>query len=188
MGEREPTEELGLERFREFLLLLARMQLDERHQAKFSASDVVQQTFLEAHEQRDQFRGATSEELAAWLRQTLKHNLLDAFRALGRAKRDVARERSLEATIEDSFSRVEAWFEAVQSSPSQVAAKEEQLVLLADALPALPEAQRESIVLHHLKGWSLADVAGHLGRSEVAVAGLLFRGLKKLREILAEKE
>lgn len=188
MDEREPPDELRIERFREFLLLLARMQLDERHQAKFDPSDVVQQTLLDAHEQRERFRGVTSRELAAWLRQILKHNLLDAFRALGRRKRDVARERSLEAIIEDSFSWVEQWLEAVQPSPSEAAANEEQLVLLADALSRLPEAQRESIVLHHLKGWPLADIAGHLGRSEVAVAGLLHRGLKKLRGILAEEE
>ncbi len=182
------TDELRLERFRDFLLLLARMQLDERHQAKFDASDVVQQTLLEAHEKRDRFRGSTDEELAAWLRQSLKNNLLDAFRALGRAKRDVAKERSLDALIDESCSRIEAWFEAVQSSPSQHAAKEEQLIQLARALAELPEGQRESIVLHHLKGWSLAEVSGHLGRTDSAVAGLLNRGLKKLREVLAEGE
>ncbi len=180
-----PADEHDIERFREFLGLVARMQLDERHQAKLSASDVVQQTLLEAHERRAQFRGSTDEELAAWLRQILKNNLLDAFRALGRAKRDVAKERSLETLLDDSYSRIEAWFEAVQSTPSQHAAKEEQLVELAKALADLPEGQRESIVLHHLRGWSLAEVAVQLGRSESAVAGLLHRGLKKLREILA---
>ena len=182
------TDELRIERFREFLHLLARMQLDERHQAKLDASDLVQQTLLEAHVKRDQFRGSTDEELAAWLRQSLKNNLLDAFRALGRAKRDVAKERSLEALIDESCSRIEAWFEAVQSSPSQHAAKEQQLIQLATALGELAEGQRESIVLHHLKGWSLAEVSSHLGRTESAIAGLLNRGLKKLREVLAEGE
>ena len=50
----------------------------------------------------------------------------------------------------------------------------------------LPEAQREVIVLHHLQGLKLAEVAAEIGRSESAVAGLLFRGLKNLHSLLGE--
>jgi RNA polymerase sigma-70 factor, ECF subfamily len=83
-----------LERFRDYLHLLARLQLGPKLQGKFDASDVVQQTLLEAYVKRDQFRGSDAER-PAWLRQILAHNLADALRAFGQAKRDAGREGML---------------------------------------------------------------------------------------------
>src|ERR1051326_3259921 len=87
----------SLDRFRDYLLLLARVQMDARLRAQLNPSDIVQQTLLEAYRQHGQFRGHDDAELAGWLRQMLIHNVADAGRALGRAKRDVDLERSLEA-------------------------------------------------------------------------------------------
>jgi RNA polymerase sigma-70 factor (ECF subfamily) len=175
-----------LERFREYLRLLARLQLDPRLRGKLDPSDVVQQTLLEAYEKRDQFRGSTEAEWLAWLRQALAHNLADALRAFGQAKRDVGRERSLEAAVEASSCRLAAFLAAEQSSPSQQAERHERAVRLAEALAALPDDNREALVLHYCEDWSLADIASHLGRTPAAVAGLLKRGLKQLREHLRE--
>jgi RNA polymerase sigma-70 factor (ECF subfamily) len=175
-----------LERFREYLLLLARLQLDPRWQAKLDPSDVVQQTLLQAYQARDQFRGQSAAELAAWLRQILARVLANVARDLGRDKRDVGRERSLEAALEESSARLEGWLAAEQSSPSESVERHERLLRLAEALAQLPKDQREAVTLHHLQGWSLAELAKHLGRSEAAVAGLLHRGFKKLRELLQD--
>ena len=177
-----------LERFRSYLRLLARMHLDPRLQAKLDPSDLVQQTFLQAHQARDQFRGTTEAELAAWLRQILARNLAHAVRDLGRARRDVALERSLERALEQSSVRLEAWLTAEASSPSAQAQRNEQVLRLADALAALPESQREAVVLHYWQDWPVGDIARHLGRSPAAVAGLLKRGLKQLRSQLKERE
>jgi RNA polymerase sigma-70 factor (ECF subfamily) len=179
---------LALEQFRDYLRLLARLRLDPRLRAKLDPSDVVQQTLLEAHQGLAQFRGRTFAERAAWLRQILARNLANAVRDLGRDKRDVNRERSLEAAVEESASRLEAWLAAEQSSPSERAERNEEAVRLARALAALPEAQREVVVLRHCQGWSLADISRHVGRSPSAVAGLLHRGLHDLRTRLEERE
>ena len=78
-----------LECFRPYLLLLAGKQLDGRLRRRVGASDVVQQTLLEAHQNRGQFRGRTAGELAGWLRQILVRNLLDDRKEHGRERRDV---------------------------------------------------------------------------------------------------
>lgn len=188
MNPNSPGPQWELERYRDYLRLLARLQLDPRLRGKLDPSDIVQQTLLQAHQMRDQFRGTTEAEQAAWLRQILVRTMTNAARDLGRLKRDVGRERSLEAAIEDSSARLEVWLAAEQSSPSECAEKNERLLRLAEALEQLPEAQREAVVLHHLRGLSLAEMAGQLDRSEGAVAGLLHRGIKRLRELLRDLE
>jgi RNA polymerase sigma-70 factor (ECF subfamily) len=161
--------------------MLARAQLDARCQAKLDASDVVQETLLEAHQALRRFNGQSEAEFAAWLRRILANNLADTVRKLTTGGRDVYLERSLE----DSSARLESWLAADLSSPSRHFEREEQLLRLAAALGHLPEDQRAALDLKHLHGWSVERIGQHLGRSDAAVAGLLRRGLKELRRLLA---
>lgn len=182
-----------LERYRPYLTLLARSQISERGaQDRLDLSGVVQQTFLEAHQQLAQFRGAGSPtgpaEMAGWLRRILAHNLADAVRGTNRAKRDAARERSLERQLGESSLRLADSLAAEQSSPSQKVHREERGVALAAALAELPEAQREAVLLRYFHGRPLSEVAEQLGRSVPAAVGLLQRGLKALRERLQERQ
>jgi RNA polymerase sigma-70 factor (ECF subfamily) len=149
---------------------------------------VVQQTLLKAHEKRDQFRGRNEAERIGWLRQILANNLAEASRRFAAGARDVGRERSLEAGLGESSARLEACLLADQSSPSQRVMRHEQLLHLADALAELPEDQRRAVELHHLKGYSVAEVGQHMDKSKAAVVGLLFRGLKALRQRLKDGE
>lgn len=174
------------EQFRHYLKMLARMQLGPEHQAKFDASDLVQQTLLDAHRNLHQFRGSSEAEMAGWLRRLLACNLADALRHLGRAKRDASREQSLHEQLDRSAAHLGSWLAAVQTSPSQHAVRNEELLRLAGAMEQLPEAQRMAVELHHLRGCTLAETAIQLGRSEAAVAGLLRRGFRRLRQLLGE--
>ena len=145
---------IGLGRFRDYLRLMARLQLDPRLRGKLDPSDVVQQTLLHAHRALDQFRGTTDAELAAWLRADPGQPPgRSASAASGRAKRDVARERSLEAALEQSSARLEAWLVAgavlAQREPAE---RNEQLLRLADGPGRLPEAQREAVALQLPQG------------------------------------
>jgi RNA polymerase sigma-70 factor (ECF subfamily) len=176
-----------LERFREYLRLLARLQLGRQFQGKLDASDVVQQTLLEAHRKRGQFRGQTDAEMAAWLRQLLACTLADTLRGLGRAKRDARREQSLEAALDQSSGRIGSRLAADQSSPSHAAQEHEQAVRLAEALALLPEAQREAVILRYYQDCALDEISRQLNRSPAAVAGLLKRGARLLRELLQEE-
>lgn len=124
---------MDLDRFRDYLLLLARSRLDRRLRGKVDASDLVQQSLLEAHQARASFRGGDAAAQAAWLRQILARNLANAVRDLTRAKRDVTRERSLQAGLGESAARLEGWLAADQSTPSQRADRHERALRLAGA-------------------------------------------------------
>src|SRR5689334_12129779 len=114
----------SLERYRDYLLLLARSQLDRDLQAKLDPSDVVQQTLLKAHQNWDQVRGRSETERAAWLRAVLARHVADVVRKFDLWRG--GRERSLEAALEQSSARLESWLSAEASSPSEQFERHEQ--------------------------------------------------------------
>jgi RNA polymerase sigma-70 factor (ECF subfamily) len=177
------TEEAGrsMEQYREYLHLLARTQFDPRLQGKLEPSDIVQEALLKAHRAREEFRCLGDAEAAAWLRKILFNSMADAVRRFGAQARNVNLERSLE----ESAARLEQWLAADHSSPSAVAMRHEDLFRLAAALAQLPEDQRRAVELMHLRGLSVNETGGLMGRSAAAVGGLLRRGMRKLRELLA---
>jgi RNA polymerase sigma-70 factor, ECF subfamily len=183
-----PTTDHDLERFRAYLGLLARLEVSAAMRDRVDLSGVVQQTLLEAHQglHGQPGRLRTDEELAAWLRSILSHNLADVLRKLAAQKRDVRREWSLDAALDQSASRLERWLAAEQSSPSQRAIRQEELLRMAEALAGLPESQRRAIELHHLRAMPLSEIADELGTTKAAVAGLLHRGMKALRARLGQ--
>ena len=169
-----------LEGFRAYLHLLARLHLDPQLKGKVDLSGVVQQTLWEGHRALAPSPLTSECQLAALLRRLLANNLADEIRKSYSDKRDVEREHSLEA----SSARLEAFLAAAQSSPEQRAERNEELLRLAGALERLPEAHRQALELHYLRGWRLEEIARDLGPGKSAVAGLLHRGLDKLREFL----
>jgi RNA polymerase sigma-70 factor, ECF subfamily len=174
-----------LELYRNYLELLARLQISRRLRGKIDADDLVQETFLEAHADFTQFRGTTEAELAGWLRQILTSNAASlARRYYGTQRRDVRLERELADGFEESSRVLDQGLIAPQSSPSQQAAKREQAVLLADALKRLPEDYREVIVLRQLEGLSFPEVSRRMERSLDSVKKLWMRALTRLRQVL----
>lgn len=173
-----------LERYRAYLQVLARVRLPPAVAAKLDASDLVQQTFAQAVRGWSRLRGTDDAQVAAWLRKILANTLAEALRDLRRAKRNAALERSIEAALDESSVRMEAWLAAPQTSPSLKAQYGEQVLMVAAAMAALPEAQQQAVALHHLGDWTLDAIAKHMERSPAAVAGLIKRGLKTLREKL----
>ena len=173
------------ELYRRYLALLARMQIGQRLQGKVDASDLVQETVLEAHRNFPHFRGATEAQFLSWLRQILASKLANLLRHyLGTQGRDVRLERDLEDDLGRSSALLGRGLVAQQPSPSQQAARREQAVLLADALGELPDDYREVIVLRHLEGLTFPDVARRMGRSLDSVQKLWMRALARLRQLL----
>ena len=185
-GDADALGEL-LQLYRNYLALLARLNIDARLQGKVDASDLVQETFLKAHRNFGQFRGNTEEELVSWLRQILTNNLANLVRHyLGLKRRDVRLERQLAAEMDRSSRLMDGGLIAPGSSPSRQASRREQAVLLADVLKQLPADYREVLILRHLEGLTFAQVAQRLGRTDDSVQKLWVRALARLRRSLGE--
>jgi RNA polymerase sigma-70 factor, ECF subfamily len=183
-GDREALGQL-LEAQRTALHRLAQRQLEGRIAARVDASDIIQQTFLEAHRSFAQFTGLDAREWGAWLQAILDHKVAGAIRdhALLQ-KRNVGRERSLDDSQKGGAAPLKQELDAGFSTPSQKAIRGEEAQRLTQALTALPDDQREAVRLRHLEGWKLADIARHLGRTPAATAGLIKRGMQALRRQL----
>lgn len=178
----------SLDGFRSYLRLLANMQLDRRLRSKVDASDIVQQTMLQAHKARDQFRGENDKQRAAWLRQILARNLHHATRDMTREKRDVRREQAMQAAVDQTSLRLERILSNNESTPSIKAQRGEELLKMAHAIESLPDVQREALLLHYLEQKSLTEIAEQLGKTRGSIAGLVRRGLAALRETLAQSD
>jgi RNA polymerase sigma-70 factor, ECF subfamily len=175
-----------LEPYRKYLTVLASVHLPRRLCGKLDVADVVQGTLLRAQAALSELRVVEPAEVAAWLRKILASELADTAKHFDRDKRAVSRERSIEGDPEKSASGLAAWLAAEQTSPSGRAARNEDLLRLADALAELPDTMRTVVLLKHCQGWTLKQIAEHIGRSVPAVASLLRRGLEQLRTQLRE--
>ena len=175
---------LLLELYRNYLGLLAQSQIDARLQGKVDASDLVQETLLEATRAFDGYRGDSEGEWVQWLRHILASKIATLVRRFYETqRRDVRLERQLNEELDRSSEMVQALF-SPRSSPSQQAVRHEQAVLLADALEQLPSHYREVIVLRHLKELSFPEVAQRMGRSLGSAKQLWVRALGILESSL----
>lgn len=174
-----------LDGYRNYLAMLARCRVDPRLRGKLDASDLVQETYVEALQSFRGFHGHTEGELVVWLRQILASRLAAASRRyLGTRARDVRLEHRL-AEAFDRSSMAADRLVLSQTSPSGHLARHERAVLLADALAELPEDYREVILLRHMEGLPFRDVAGQMGRSQSSVRQLWVRALAALHQLLA---
>ena len=176
-----------LETYRVYLDLLARVEIGRRLRKKVDASDVVQETFLEAHRNFGNFRGAGEAEFVAWLRGILAARIANLVRHyVGTQARDVRREQGLAVDLDQSSRALDRGLFSVQATPSQQAARREQGVLLAEALARLPDEYREVVVLRHLEELTFPEVALRMERTVDSVQKLWVRALARLRHLVKD--
>jgi RNA polymerase sigma-70 factor (ECF subfamily) len=174
----------ALERYRSWLALLARLHVEPRFRSKFDASDIVQQTLLEAVRDWPKFRGGADPEIAAWLRRIMAHVLQHEMRRHRAQRRDIGREVSLEDALAESSRRLGDVLAAPGSSPSEHAQRLELELRLADALSRLPADYTEVILLRNVESLPHEEVARRMGRGTGAVRMLWVRALARLRQEL----
>lgn len=181
-----------LDQYRNYLYLIARTQVDLHLAVRTSPSDLVQETFLQAAKEFEDFQGATNAQLMAWLRRILINNIVAAYhRHVLAHKRDVRREWPLESivrTIDQSSAFIEQALADSADQPDARMIREEQAAYVADILADLPRLQREVIILRNLEGLPFEQVADRMGRSQTAVRKLWTRAICRLKLVGQESQ
>jgi RNA polymerase sigma-70 factor (ECF subfamily) len=175
------SEALGrlLESCRRYLLLLANHELKPALRAKLAASDAVQDAFAEAQRNFAAFRGSDEQQLLAWLRGVLLHNLADTARRYERGRRQLARETSLD-DLRKSGQPIGVPSPGLP--PAEELAAREQAQALARAVERLPEAHRLVIHLRYTEHRTFEEIGAAIGRSPEAARKLWFRAVERLRQ------
>ncbi len=175
---------------RSYVGLIARATLERRLQSKVDASDLVQQTMMDAHRDFDQFAGQSEQEWLAWLRKILAHNTGDAYRHYAATKRQAQREFSLQdggGSPSRSDETVLGFDPAApDDTPSQIVLHQERELAVAEAISQLSEDYQEVVFLRNVQRLPFDEVAARMKRSRPAVQMLWMRALQRLREILGE--
>jgi RNA polymerase sigma-70 factor, ECF subfamily len=173
----------AIQPFRQFLLMIAERELAPELKTKEGASDLVQDTLLEAHRHFPRFEGETKAEMRAWLRRLLLHRVSYTVRRYRKAgKRQLSRELSLGAT--DSSRGLAEALAGDSTSPSgQVVRREEEAAMLA-ALDTIPERLRQVIIWRHREDCSFDEIGKRLNRSNVAARKLWLRAIEQLQRAM----
>lgn len=178
-----------LDRYRALLRLHVRqLHLSRLHRVRFESSDVVQDAFARAVEGLDGFRGTEEAELIAWLQKIVGNAFLDLIRHHDAQRRDPRLEQAIEDAVGNGDTPLGAYLTAAQPGPSTLAIQREELLRQAAALDRLPCGERDAVIAHYILELPLAEVAARLGRTDRAVAGLIFRGKRRLRKLMTDSE
>lgn len=165
------------------LLHLADRELPDDIRPKIGPSDVVQETAIDVHRDFETFGGSSPEELFAWLREILRHNVVDAVRQFrDTLKRDTTRELSLASA---SVRRAGGVIPERTRSPDGSAIRREEAAALNLALARLPPHHRQVLELRYWHGLSFVEMAPLLSRSPDAMRKLWYRAIERLNVELA---
>jgi RNA polymerase sigma-70 factor (ECF subfamily) len=176
-----PARDLLFTKCRNYVAVVARAQVESWLQAKVDSSDLVQQTLLEAHRGFAEFRGESEAEWLAWLRRILCHNANDFVRQYrGAAKRHAGREVPLQAPAGDSTYAYVREPQDSGESPSELIARHEQELQMAELIASLSADYQEVILLRNLQRLPFDEVARRMDRSRPAVQMLWMRALRAL--------
>lgn len=165
-----------LQLVRDYLLAIAQSEMGSDLQAKGGASDLVQETLLEASRDFDQFAGGTLDMFRRWLRGILLNNLANFRRRYrGTTKRCVKNELPLDCTPEGGISV------SSPPTPSRMAMRGEMFAALNSARASLPRIYQEVIELRSIQRLSFEEIASRISKSPEAARKLWCRAMATLQ-------
>jgi RNA polymerase sigma-70 factor (ECF subfamily) len=169
-----------LQSCRQYLLLLADDELGSDLKAKVSPSDVVQDSFLEARRDFQQFAGGTPQQFLAWLRRVLLNNVANVLRDFRQtARRNITLETVLADYSLDDLDR-----DNIALSPSAAAVQNEEFTALGHAIARLPEHYQTVIHWRNYERLSFEQIGTQLGRSAEAARKIWVRAIEMLQQEL----
>ncbi len=175
----------ALEVCRNYLLLVAEKEMDPRLKAKGGASDLVQQTFLEAQKDFGRFDGTSEQELLAWLRRMLLNNVANFRRHWVDTNKRRA-DREIPLTSNDPSRTGASWLADGGPTPSREMMADERDAAVHAAMARLPEDYQQVLKLRYVEDRPFEEIADVMNRSANAVRKLWARAVEKLQEELDE--
>lgn len=183
-GDSDALNEL-FARYYQTMVEVARRRLGPRLRAKEDPDDLAQTTFREATRDFQSYRYQGEGSLLRWLIQILQNKIRDRAEFYSAGKRDLSKERSLEAPEQSGAGSVTIEPEAEDLSVTMQVQREESFELLRRALDDLSPDHRTAITLVFFQGLSLREAGKRMGnRSEDAVRMLLRRAEERMAELL----
>jgi RNA polymerase sigma-70 factor (ECF subfamily) len=178
-GDRKAVGEL-IDRWRNYLLLIANKNLEQDLHAKIAPSDIVQQSMLDAQEKIVDFRGTCEAEFQAWVRQILRNNIHSARRTYKTAQN---RNMRREIGIDDSQNQAPTLLNRMDS-PGTEALKNERANVLNSAMEKLPEHYQQIIRLRNWDELTFVEIAKRLDSNEDSVRKLWSRAILSLQQVI----
>jgi RNA polymerase sigma-70 factor (ECF subfamily) len=171
-----------LERYRRYLRSLVAARLDQRVARRVDASDIVQEALADASARMDQYLRARPLPFLDWLQRLARDRVVDAHRRhLASLRRSVARERLTSELTDASVAELARRLQAPDTSPSNRLDRRERFDRIAAALAALPDRDREVLVMWYLEQRSTREIAETLGITERGLRSRHLRALLRLR-------
>ena len=163
-------------------------RMDPRLARRVDASDVVQQSFIEARNRIKHYINHSSMPFSLWMRQVTLQTLVEVHRKhFGVQKRDLSQEVALDRA-NSSYSTLADRLVSSLASPSSMAVRQERLVRLREAIDGMDEIDREILVLRHFEELGNKEVAELLEIGQPAASNRYIRALKRLGDILADED
>jgi RNA polymerase sigma-70 factor, ECF subfamily len=175
-----------IEDHRGYLAILAQTMIERKLRSKIDAEDLVQEAVSLAYKSFSMARDPSNPTvIRRWLATILQNKLADERKKFYSDKRDIKLENTTFIDADRSIVGIEALIASNYTSPSTAAARNEQMARLADALRQLPDDQREVVTQKYLNQRTVAQIAAMMDRSPKSIAGLIYRGITGLRQILS---
>ena len=163
------------------------LRLDHRLNGRVSASDVVQEVYIDAMKRVQHYRKKPEMPFFVWLRLVANQRLVEVHRQhLGAGMRNAGKEVSIDrgAWVAASSMCLAAQLAANVTSPSHAAMRGERLARIESALEGMDLIDREVLTLRHFEELSNGEVAEVLGIDKAAASKRYIRALVRLKDAL----
>ena len=165
------------------------LRLDRRVAARVDPSDVLQEAYLDASRQLEQYLANPPMSLFLWLRFLTGQRLMATHRQhLGVQKRDAKQEVALQCRVgpeADSHSLTCELLGPV-TSPSMAAMRGEMQAALQQVIDGLEPLDREILALRHFEELSNQEAAEELHITPAAASKRYIRALERLRGVICK--
>jgi RNA polymerase sigma-70 factor (ECF subfamily) len=173
------------DKHRDKLRRMVQLRLDHRLAGRVSASDVLQEAYIDALKRVEHYFDKPDQPFFGWLRLVVGQRLADVHREHLAQKRNASRDVPIHAGAPGADSAcIAALLLGNLTSPSHAATKNEALVRLEEALEQMDPVDREVLALRHFEELSNTETASLLGIQPAAASKRYVRALARLKQIL----